>query len=144
MIVREAKKTLEDYTIIVDMAKYHPYPEYDCSFQVWKEAFVNIFQNTKLRAWIALEGDIPVGYTIGIKDTYLRNQISVFDIYLKENFRGKNLLIDLIEKLTDWAKEDKVLRIQWTSKYSAEKWERILSKLGLKVDEYKTFTWEVS
>lgn len=143
MEVREANKNLIDYTMITDMAKQHPTPEYDCSFKEWKDAFVNIFQSPKTKAWIAFDGDKPIGYVIGIRDNYLRNQIIVFDIYLKEDFRGKNLLINLIEKLTEWARKDKALRIQWTSKYSSEKWERILSKLNLKVDEYKTFTWEV-
>lgn len=142
MIIREIQKNEEDYIIIVDMAKDHPCPEYDCSFEKWKSIFATMFISPKLKGWIIFEGDEPIGYVIGIRDTLLRNQINVFDIYLKEKFRGKNLLIGLIEKLTNWAKEDGALRIQWTSKYSADKWERILSKLNLKVGEYKTFVWE--
>jgi GNAT superfamily N-acetyltransferase len=145
MIVRESQKTLEDFTIIVDMAEYHPYPEYDCSFEEWKIIFENMFKSPKLRAWIALEGDIPVGYIIGIRDTFLKNQISVFDIYLKSDYRGKNLITLLVSRLRDWAIEDKAKRIQWTSKFNAEKWQSILEKTvsGIKVDEYKTLCWEV-
>jgi GNAT superfamily N-acetyltransferase len=145
MNVVELEKTYTNYCTIIDMARHHPYPEYDCSFKEWADAFWILFRNPNARCWVAVD-EVPCGYVIGIRDRVFRNQISVFDIYLEPSYRGKNLITLLVSQLRDWAIEDKAKRIQWTSKFNAEKWQRILEETvtGIKVDEYKTLNWEVT
>jgi hypothetical protein len=145
LMVREAKKTQDDFNIIIKMAENHPAPEYDCPFSEWVKMFRNLFLVSALRAWIAFENDKAIGYVIGIRENSFRNQISVFDIYFEPDFRGMNLITLFFIEVRDWAVEDKAKRIQWTSKFDASKWMRILQtgKAGIKVDEYKTLTWEV-
>jgi len=144
MRVEELEKTYSNYCILVEMASRHPFPEYDCTFKEWADAFWILFRNPNLRCWVAVD-EKPCGYVIGIRDRVFRNQISVFDIYLEPDHRGKNLIILLINELRDWAREDNAKRIQWTSKFNAEKWQRILEAAlaGVKIDEYKTLNWEV-
>ena len=145
LTVREANKTQDDFNIIIAMAKRHPYPEYDCLFPEWTEAFGRMFPTPGVRAWIAFDEETPVGYVVGIRERVFRNQITVFDIYLEPEYRGYNLIVLLISELRDWARADNAKRIQWTSKFNAEKWQRILDNAlhGVKVNEYKTLSWEV-
>lgn len=128
---------------IINMAEHHPAVEYDCSFDKWKMVFINMFRHPLVKSWIAFDDNRPIGYVVGIRENILRNQISIFDVYLNEEWRGQNLVISLLTKIKEWAVEDHVLRVQWTSKYSTKKWERILQKLNIEVDRYNTFVWEV-
>jgi GNAT superfamily N-acetyltransferase len=145
MIVREANKNIQDLAVITNMAEKHPAPEYDCSFKEWVSAFSKIYKSPLLRAWILYDFEKPIGYVIGTRELLFKDQINVFDIYIEEEFRGKNLIILLISQLRDWARLDDVKRIQWTSKFDTDKWQRILTGalIGVKVDEYKTLSWEV-
>jgi GNAT superfamily N-acetyltransferase len=145
MIVREANKNLQDLAVIVNMAERHPAPEYDCSFKEWVSTFSMIYNSPLIRAWILYDFEKPIGYVVGSREYLLRNQINVFDIFIEQEFRGKNLIVMLVSEIRDWARKDKVNRVQWTSKFDTDKWERILTDVltGIKVSEYKTLNWEV-
>jgi len=138
----------EELRHIVNMAERHPYPEYDCEFSGYVVALLELIKNPMVRMWIAYEDEKPVGYLIAIRQKGLRNQISIIDIYFEPSHRGMNLIVDLIIKVRDWAREDKALRVQWTSKMSNIKWEKILSgavdgDFQIKVGEYRVLEWEV-
>ena len=138
----------EELRHIVNMAERHPYPEYDCEFSGYVVALLELIKNPMVRMWIAYEDEKPVGYLIAIRQKGLRNQISIIDIYFEPSHRGMNLIVDLIIKVRDWAREDKALRVQWTSKMSNIKWEKILGgavdgDFEIKVGEYRVLEWEV-
>ncbi len=142
MTVREATSK-EDFEQMLDMAANHPAPEYDCDFSVYAGAVLSaVGKRDRFRAWLLMddEGD-PVGYTAAIRENYLRNEITVFDIYLTPEARGLGRFKMLTDEIKQWAEESGALRVTWTSKWPLKKWS---DKLGLKLSEYATFVWEVN
>ena len=120
------------------MAKDHPSPEYDCSFEYYANVLRRILPQPNVKAWIAFEG-APIGYIIAIKDTTgLKNQIMIFDIFIKDGFRN-GIGRDLINEIKTWAIIEKVKRVTWTSQISLKGWERFM---GIKANEYNSYYWE--
>jgi GNAT superfamily N-acetyltransferase len=136
MNIRRA--TTEDLNEIISMAKDHPEPEYDCTFEYFADFLKKLFPLSFVQTWVA-DDDGLVGYVIAIKDTSgLKDQIDVFDVYVKNKYRfgtGR----DLLNAVKKWAIDDNVKRIAWTSKISLRGWERFM---GFKVNEYHSYYWE--
>lgn len=138
--------TTDDVNEVLSMAKDHPAPEYDCTFERFCDVTKALFSLPHFRGWLLYVDEKVAGYVMAINDpTGLCSQVSVFDIYLKPEFRGSNHITHLVTQVVEWARELNVKRIRWTSKYPTDKWERILQNTvnGIKIDEYKTFIWEV-
>jgi hypothetical protein len=124
----------------LDMAKTHPATEYDCTYDQFRQFVVRYFDFNSWRGWLLLSPEgLSVGYMIAFRTNVLRNEINVFDIFIKSDYRGSNNLLLLIEPLKKWKKMSKALRITWTSKRNYRVWSRILN---LPVSEYRTLVWE--
>lgn len=132
-------KTYTDIESILEMAKNHPAPEYDCTFEYFASFVRQIITKPNVGAWIIWDGDKPAGYTIGVRITGLNNQINVFDIYLNPEYRGQHLVLMLTDKLKEWAVKEGAKRIVWTSKWPREAWAKLLN---LDVAEQYTYMWE--
>jgi hypothetical protein len=136
----DAIMTRGDVEAIVAMAKNHPAPEYDCTFEHFAEVLRKIAFAPNVRGWVLKDGDKYAGYTIGILSKDLTFQINVFDIYLEPEYRGHKNILYLTNRLKEWAEAEEVLRVMWTSRWPIGAWSNLL---GLKIGQYNTYVWEV-
>lgn len=143
MIIEECK-TEEQFEAMMNLAKKHPEPEYDCSFEEYKELLRGVILKPLFRAWIAYEDGTPIGYISATRSYIPRNQISLHDIFLDNKKWGSHVTVCLIQKVIEWMKEDKALRIMWTSKISLAGWKRFLriNGLDLNLDSQTLLIWE--
>ncbi len=123
--VLEASKIKQDFDIIVELMRTQREPEYDCTFDEYREVFLKMFQSPKLRAWVAFAGGNAVGYIIARRQYVPKNQIDVIQLYLLEPARNKGVARCLNEKVIEWAVANRAKRIEWGSSYSVKVWERI-------------------
>jgi len=131
MAVFECQYTT-DANKILELAKEHPSPEYDCGFDEFKAAFMKLFlERGNFRCWLLTNGgDKPIGYIAAYRNKFLKNEIDVFDLFVKRNHRGIKEVLDLIEVVKQWAIDAKALRVRWETSHSAGIWSR-LTKLPL-------------
>ena len=139
-MIIEQIETPQDVDAVVAMARNHPAPEYDCTFEYFETVLRNIIFTPNVKGWILKDGVKYAGYTIGIVSKQLAHQINVFDIYLEPQYRGQKNILYLTDKLIEWAKEERVLRIMWTSRWPVEAWSKLI---GMKVGQYFTYVLEV-
>lgn len=131
----EAGKIKQDFDIIMTLMQTHPEPEYDCTFEEYKEVFRNLYQSPQVRAWVAFTSGNAVGYVIARRQYLPKNQIDAIQIYLLEPERNKGIARMLIEKIVEWAIDNRAKRIEWGSRYGVKIWERINRSL---CEKYKT------
>lgn len=140
----ELAKSGGDLAVILEMARRHPEPEYDCTFEHYADVLKALWKKPWIRMWIARDGARPAGYLIAAMDmSTLVSQVNVVDIYLEEEYRGTGLVVDLLNELGDWAfKALKVKRVRWTSRWPRWGWAKVCDRMRykLRVDEYKIFT----
>ena len=139
----ETPEQVEDLLVL---AKDHPAVEYDCPFAYFSDYVRSMFKaGHHIRGWLAIVDGKTAGYVIAVRQKSLVNQISVFDIYVKSEYRGQHLMIHLLNKVREWMLEDNALRVVWTSKWAQKDWAAVLQKLGLpgiSLSQYSTFVFE--
>lgn len=139
-------RTEEDFHALLDMARRHPAPEYDCTFDTYANVLRLLRRKPWVRMWLARDRSKPAGYLIAALDmSMLVDQVNVVDIYIEEEYRGSGLLIDLLNHLGDWAfRQAKVKRVRYTSRWPKWAWAKVCSgmRYKLSIDEYKTYVVE--
>lgn len=131
--------TADDVAEIIWMAREHPNPEYDCSF----EEFANILRMTvmspALRGWLLRNDKETIGYSFGTLAKNLVHQINILDVYLKPESRGKGNILQFIPAWDEWAREGGVKRVVWMSRRPLKVFRRYLSR---DVNTYYTYISE--
>jgi GNAT superfamily N-acetyltransferase len=128
---------------------------YDCPFETYEKILRGALlkENSwspNFRAWIGYELEYenkrPVGYMLCGRMTIPRNQITIEDMMVVDDFWGKGCLELFIKKVIEWMKEEKVSKLITATIASAKAWQRIVDKydLGVTVKEQLAVRVEVN
>src|SRR5208283_602323 len=128
---------------------------YDCPFETYEKILRGALlkENTwspNFRAWIGYELEFdnkrPVGYMLCGRIRIPRNQITIEDMMIVDDFWGKGCLEFFIKKVIEWMKEEKGTKIITATIASVQAWQRIANKyqLGVTVKEQLAISVEVN
>lgn len=124
----ELVQTQGDVDAVVAMAREHPNPEYDCTFEYFTWVLGHMITTPNIRGWVLKEGGEYVGYSVGMLSQNITHQISVFDVYLKPEYRGKGNILQFVESWCQWAMQTGLKRVVWMSKRPLKVYQRYLRK----------------
>jgi hypothetical protein len=132
--------TEKDIQAIIEMARIHPNPEYDCTFDYMIWVLSQLTSNPNLRGWVLKDGNEYVGYSVGILSKNIIEQVNMFDIYLKPEYRGRNNILMFIDSWDAWARISGVKRVVWMSRRPMKVFTKYLRK---DIQTYYTYIQEV-
>ena len=132
--------TDEDVAAVVEMAKVHPNPEYDCTFEYFTWVLGHMITNPAIRGWVMKDNCNYAGYSIGMLSQNINHQVTMFDVYLKPDYRGKGNILKFIDSWDEWARSSGVKRVVWMSRRPLKVFSRYLRK---DVQTYYTYIQEV-
>jgi hypothetical protein len=126
MLVQECDKNLLNFMLIMEMAKDHPNPPYDCSFREFKEVFIRLFMSPDFKSWILYSpGNEPAGYIVTQRIDLLTPEIIIFDAFLKPDYRGRKNILLFWEEVKKWAIKEN-LKVRWLNRSGSKTWSRLL------------------
>ena len=136
----ELVQTQGDVDAVVAMAREHPNPEYDCTFEYFADALGLMVANPNIRGWVIKDNDQYVGYSIGLLSQNINHQVTVFDVYMKPEYRGKGNILMFVDSWDEWARSSGVKRVVWMSRRPMKVFSRYLKK---DIQSYYTYIQEV-
>jgi len=136
----ELVQTQGDVDAVVAMAREHPNPEYDCTFEYFTWVLGHMITTPNIRGWVLKEGGEYVGYSVGMLSQNINFQVTIFDVYLKPEYRGKGNILQFIDSWDEWARSSGVKRVVWMSRRPLKVFSRYLRK---DVQTYYTYIQEV-
>ena len=122
------------------MAREHPNPEYDCTFEYFTWVLGHMITTPNIRGWVLKEGGEYVGYSVGMLSQNINFQVTIFDVYLKPEYRGEGNILQFIDSWDEWARSSGVKRVVWMSRRPLKVFSRYLRK---DVQTYYTYIQEV-